>query len=373
MKILAICNTYYQFISVLRIKTTLLKNDDMDLLISDHTKGLLSCIEKIQETKLFNNVSLFETKDITYNDRTAIETLKQIYCGVFGGADLTKSLADNFYDRMIFFKDELAISFLFADLIKINPDIKCARLEEGIISYGYDNLKNPYINEGGRYKIVEKARQCLRKRVMADVTDLLYCFLPELYEGSLKTVSIPKLDANDCEFKGLIAQIFEIEEGEIDYPQKYIFFASVGDLEGGEPIGELEIAKKVAEQVGYDNLIIKVHPRDVSERYKNAGFHIDTNSSLPWEVVQLNYNFSKHVFLTVTSSSVLTTNLNTENSVETYFLYPMCNAKGNPMIENNINILEKLINRDIVNILKKTEFHVIENERYLKDGEEDNE
>ncbi|HEG1241807.1 TPA: hypothetical protein SCN02_002979, partial [Enterococcus faecium] len=53
--------------------------------------------------------------------------------------------------------------------------------------------------------------------------------------------------------------------------KKYIFFTSVYDFEGGEPVGEYELVCKIADLVGKDNLIVKTHPRDVRTIYKDNG------------------------------------------------------------------------------------------------------
>ncbi|HGT1350754.1 TPA: hypothetical protein ACMUTV_003105, partial [Enterococcus faecium] len=87
--------------------------------------------------------------------------------------------------------------------------------------------------------------------------------------------------------------------------KKYIFFTSVYDFEGGEPVGEYELVCKIADLVGKDNLIVKTHPRDVRTIYKDNGFIEDKNSSIPWEAIQLSGDFNDKIFMTINSGSVI--------------------------------------------------------------------
>lgn len=127
------------------------------------------------------------------------------------------------------------------------------------------------------------------------------------------------------------------------YTQKYIFFTSVYDFEGGEPIGEYELVLKVANLVGKDNLLIKIHPRDLRTIYSDNGFNVDKNSLIPWEAIQLSSDFSDKVFLTINSGSVLSGSTMSEKPVKTFYMYKLCNIKENRSCQKNAQDIEALL------------------------------
>lgn len=121
------------------------------------------------------------------------------------------------------------------------------------------------------------------------------------------------------------------------------FFTSVYDFEGGNPIGEYELVCKVAKLVGIDNLLVKTHPRDSRTIYKDHGFNVDVNSSIPWEAIQLSGDFSDKVFLTINSGSVLSGSTMSEKPVKTFYMYKLCDIKENKSCQKNAQDIEALL------------------------------
>lgn len=65
---------------------------------------------------------------------------------------------------------------------------------------------------------------------------------------------------------------------------------------------------------------VKTHPRDSRTIYKDHGFNVDVNSSIPWEAIQLSGDFSDKVFLTINSGSVLSGSTMSEKPVKTFYM-----------------------------------------------------
>ena len=42
---------------------------------------------------------------------------------------------------------------------------------------------------------------------------------------------------------------------------------------------------KIAEKIGKDTMIIKKHPRDNSDFFRDNGFKVAESSTIPWEVI----------------------------------------------------------------------------------------
>jgi len=109
----------------------------------------------------------------------------------------------------------------------------------------------------------------------------------------LNPVQIPKIEADEKTAQ-VLSKLFHTSTAV--YPQKYIFFSSVFDFEGGAPVGELNVIKQVAALIGNENLIVKVHPRDSIDRFVSAGLNVDNNSAIPWEAIQLGRVFFRSLF-----------------------------------------------------------------------------
>ena len=115
-------------------------------------------------------------------------------------------------------------------------------------------------------------------------------------------------------------------------------------LRGGKPIGEFELVKRIADKVGKDNLVIKVHPRDTRSVYLNHGLKIDMNSSIPWEVVFLCGNFDGKILLTINSTSVLSSCLLSDDEISGSYLFKLCDISKNESAKKNAKTITELIN-----------------------------
>ena len=129
----------------------------------------------------------------------------------------------------------------------------------------------------------------------------------------------------------------------MNYDKKYIYFASMIDSEILKKDGEFAILRDIAEVVGKDNLIVKLHPREENrQRYADLGVTIDTNSDIPFEIIQLVRDFSDNVFITCLSGSVLNFASILPERTRTYFTYGMLPEK-NAKIDQICEIYEKVI------------------------------
>lgn len=336
MKVLCLCNTYLQLIVALQLKCKVFPYDYFSVFLSDHSSNAEQVIKQIYELKIFDEIEILSTKNIDYSE------------GISGVIDLllssnkkiTNKLRKKNYDLYLFYNFSISSSLVFSELYKNNPNIISARFEEGILSYNTRYHSGDFDVLSKKLKALFLIRRYLKKPIITETIKQFYCFYPEHYHGKLETVQIPFISNTDFEFKNILSNIFNIKEENLLYPQKYIYFASVGDFEGGKPIGELQLVKKIASVVGMENLLIKVHPRDTTNSFEKHGFIVDKASAVPWEVIQLNYNFENHVFLTATSGSVLSVNLMLQNAVTTAFLYPLCDLSENPTTKEVVDNLE---------------------------------
>ena len=327
--ILFLCNTYYQLIVALQMKITVFKEENVVVLLSDHSMNADNITKKLSKEKIFAQVEYIETRKIDYTSKSLRSKIKNLYNAFFcNNSDLFKFLFNRKFDEFFYFNQNLSTNIIYSIILKSNNNIKCNQYEEGIFSY--DAMKNRDILKIN--SILLKIYCCLRLifglKVLLKETKDAYVFYPEMYTGDRFINKIPQIEMNS-ELKKLLMKIYELNNRNNYYKQKYIYFSAICDVEGGEPIGELKLVKQIAELVGNDNLIIKKHPRDTRDVYEKSDLIVDKNSAIPWEVIQLVYDFKDHIFLTATSGSVLTINSIVPNKAKTYFLFNLCDIKNN--------------------------------------------
>ena len=336
-KIICICNTYYQLIFALQLKKTVYANDYIALLLSDHSKNALSICRNLEQYKCFDEIKYVETKSIDYsfslNPYAGNKAIKQIL----------KKIKVDCFDEMLVFNLSKSTYLFFSHFCKRNIHIKVHRFEEGVLSYNTQICKLiPLTSSLHVNRLIYPLLKFFRKYDMMAKLEKFYCYYPEIYNGNLHAEKIPLIQVRS-DVAEIVAGAFGVNGCELKYEEKYIFFTSVYDFEGGEAIGELELVRKIADVVGKDNLLIKMHPRDTRTVYADEGFHIDTNSSIPFEALLFAHDFSDKVLLTATSGAVLSASLMIENPPKTYYMYPLCKLYGNPTAKKTVEQIDDVL------------------------------
>lgn len=331
---LIVCNTYSQLIIAIQLKLTLFSDNEVELWISDHSNNVERIIEPLIKTKLFKEVQYIKDKEFTYN-RSKTGMLRDILKFSFGKKS---HLTIKKYEEIIFY----SLSFLLYSIADYyddnNYEVKWSRMEEGIFSYDTD------FESGNRIKIIRMLRKFSKRYEIANNIHDYYCFFPNLKNSHLEwnLVEIPSIRNTAKQMSSILKDIFEVENRIIK--QKYIFFASSYDIDG-KSYGEIDIILKMAELVGKDNLLVKVHPRDSRNVYNEYGISVMEKSWVPWEAIQLIGNYQDKVMCTVHSGAFITISALQGSEGKGIFLYPVVKNKDQCFInrERDIDImLERL-------------------------------
>lgn len=334
-RILVICNTYYQLIVVMQMAREIWNEDETDVVISNQSSGAFATCSNLRKTDVFHTVFWRENARICRPNSGVFRTLEKMKDIIIGIGD--KEITTNHYDELVFYNPDIFTYGLYAKLKKNNEKLICSRFEEGILSY-----EDAEFLQNSRLDICNKIRKYIGKSTLEDDTENYYCFYPEFYKGKLNPIAVPKI-ADYRAIGKILQKLFNVRPENLVIKEKYIFFTSVYDFEGGEPIGEFELVQKVAEIVGKDNLIVKTHPRDVRDVFKNSGLHVYNNSEIPWEAIQLNNDFSSKVLMTVNSGSIVGANMMTEKKAKAFFLYKCCNYEVNPSAVGTSQMIDRFV------------------------------
>lgn len=360
MNVVFLCNTYYQAIVAIQLRLTEFKNDTVYLVMSDHSKGTKEFTRRLKVQNVFTDVYFIKTLK---SDRKVFVKKSRfvLLLAAMGHSVFLYKTRKLKADCLIYYNTTFSTQCLFSQLYNKNDKIKCSRMEEGLLSYQYHFHDKKFFLGKKKTCYIYNFREKFHKKNLYDCVDGFYCFRPEVYDGVLNPIKIDTIDFYSG-IKNILVGAFDINLTDDDYKEKFIFFTSVYDFEGGEPIGEYELVCKVADLVGKDNLLVKTHPRDVRTIYEDNGFKVDKNSDIPWEAIQLSRDFSDKVFLTVNSSSVLAGSFMSENAVKTFYLNKLCKTNGNDLAKKGFETLEKLLSNEelknslaIVSVVQKLE------------------
>lgn len=321
------------------MKNTIFSDDYVTMIICDHSNNAELYADNIAREFIFDETHFVTTMG-TGDSRNNLQKLEDFVSISFSKRNrylnFTDCLVEKRYDEIIVYNYTIETYGIYSILSRFNKSLKISRYEEGIFSY------NGCVLQTKRRRLISFLRKAQKKPAIDDHFDRFYCLYPVLYKDSLKPYNIPLIEER-TQICDVIKKVFDVLIDENMYKEKYIFFTSIYDFEGGEPIGEFELVCRVAEVVGKDNLLIKTHPRDARSIYADNGFIVDRNSSIPWEAIQLSGHFCDKTFLTVNSGSVLSGSTMSISPVKTVFLYKMCKYSNNVICRNAIPNIERTI------------------------------
>lgn len=318
----------------IQLKQTVFESDNVSIVVTDKSPVTKTTTDRLQELDLFSNVFYVESKKICERKNSLIGKIDDVW-KIINGANINCN-QEMRIDLLLYYNLDLTTLIIFANVYPKNKSIKCARYEEGVLSYN----NAFYICE--KFKLGDYIRKVFGKKTLVESTENFYCCYPSAYNGNLSSVQVPKIDTSG-HIGSIMKQIFALNINPQDYKYKYIYFSSVYDFEGGEPIGEIDLMRRIRNHVGNDNLLVKVHPRDTRSVFADENFNIDKNSKIPWEAIQLNLDCSDKVFITANSGSVLSINMMLEPMPRTVFGYKCCNIDGNKFAKTTVNNIEMIL------------------------------
>ena len=318
---LFVCNTYMQLIIAIQIRLMLFADDDADLVLSDHSVNAGTIVENLKKTGIFRRVGYARSKSYMKRPSTR-KRIEDTYLRLFGCRKrmLDGLWNDGVYDSIFRYNSGDLIVFLYYDQsVRGGMIPQMNRFEESVFSY---ELMTRH-GMGKRYRLIRGIRGLLGKKDPFTAAEDYYCHYPELFSKNVgKCYGIPHFDRKNKVFLDHINTVFGYDPASDIYQQKYIYFASSADVDG-KNIGETELVLKIADIVGRENLLVKMHPRDGRHVYEEYGIAVSKNSTIPWEVIQMNHDFSSHIFLSVSSSSVLNATAMLGDHILTYYFFPL--------------------------------------------------
>lgn len=336
--ILIICNTYYQLVFACQLRRTFFNDEKVDIWLSDHSINANLVADRLRETRFFTDVRYQKTKQRIYT-QSILTDIWDVLKTNFGKI---RDLDIPLYDEILFY-NLTPDMFSLADFLKQHhKNVIWSHFEEGILSYNQVYYKGLF-NRLGLAMFFRRFTS--RDNILSNISQY-YCTNPEFMTASKgwKLFKVPHIAVDDLRIRDVLNYIFDYKPQPIT--QKYIFFASSSDIDGS-PFGETEIILDIADRVGSENLLVKMHPRDNRHVYEDKGITVMRNSFVPWEIMQMNMDTRDKIFLCVTSGAFLSASVILGQESRGFFLYP--SVKGNTdslkkrftIIQNNLDNLHK--------------------------------
>lgn len=313
-KILFGVDSLFQFIIATNLRTTVYKNDDVDIIIYSSTPATKNLYDNVVNKKVYNNVYYADSslcrcgKNYTFWEKfpkyfvylrtlpSPRSMLKRII-----GVNLNKP-----YDEFIFNGFGALPDCIFNVCYKNNPNVICKRIEDAYVSYFtlYGSKKNAV------RKSLEKVCGFLFGTKNIDKYVKGYYFSePEMVMANIPypIIAAPKFGRDNKTFVNLLNEIFDYRNPSKSDKQIYLFEDGRLFFDGNEE--EVDLVKDIISYIPKDKIAIKMHPRRKVDRFKNLGVETMKASKVPWEVIQLNQDYSECIFMTVTSSAVFSSDI----------------------------------------------------------------
>lgn len=299
MRILFVCNTLYQIIGACCIRK-MFATAEAEIVLSDHSTANKDICDNIQrEGILFNKAYYVETKYL-YEYDASISRKKKNQLLKEKNTVLSMLNLSNKYD-MFFCANAEPFTERIVNYVKnTNSNVIINWFEDGLSAYYYDQCYFPNFIR----KIKCRAKKILLKvYTLTAYVDNYYVFKPENLEWKPKA-KVKKIEPISKELAIELGVIFNISQCTDEYREKYIFFED--GAQDWEKAADVKLMNMIAEKIGKDNIIVRIHPRNPVNRFKEAGFKTTHDTSIPWEIIAANIDIENKVLMTMYSQCVVT-------------------------------------------------------------------
>lgn len=302
-KTLFLCETPYQVLVSLVVKCQKgIEPKHADIAIVDTFADSEAICEQVEASGEFGQVFHEDLRNIIVKQRTFsgyarklryLFDLKTFAARHFSGADC--------YDRILFCVESAFTLNTCAYYRKRNPRLEVFKYEEGFGSYY------------GYHATWRTTRVCNARNIILGLPRFknmirgFYLLEPELnQESGLPPIfKIDKTVVKSDHVIGAVEKIFSPQEYESVYRGKFVIFEESYYTDGQADIDDIELYKDIISMVGAENVVVRLHPRTVKNRFDNLGVQVVESKGVPWEAILIACDLSGCMFAAIASGSVI--------------------------------------------------------------------
>lgn len=338
--ILVICNTPFQIIVACHVLRCFYNGAEVDLYISSGIKGYENLVANARYTHMFRSVLPIEVEKVFRKGEGLLKLLQYLLKRI-NEIIQTIILANSIckkqqYDIFLFSNISILTKRLTSLLTHISPACKIEMFEEGTITYTKqfadgDAQTTPY-------------RRFVDKIGVINRLSTLYVFNPMFLSWSPKNgqiIELPRLTNLSEDFTCNLNYIFGYNTSIDKYDKKLIFFEESHVMEGFE-VPDIQILERIAQKIGKENIMVKIHPRNPVNRFAKLGYKTNVVTSIPWELIILNQPMADKILVTISSGSVIYPYLYFGIRVKTYSLLNCLSERPGLMKGDNGILMQRI-------------------------------
>lgn len=308
-KVLFCIDSYYQLMIAVNLTVNRFKEDDVSVVLFKTMNNAEHIVKKLKESGLFEDIYLADT----YLNRTVLNSsfLQRIpkYTDYLSSMarparymkGALKCQKIPYADQLFFYGYRPLVQCIFNACSKVNPNIRCYRMDDGMGSYTQEwNIPKPFLR-----KAIEKVMSCVFGFIdIQDYIDGFYVPDPSLVRYQLKypLLEVPKYD--DPVLIEKLNGIFGFSEGDLEqFKNKRVIYFAVYGKEWIER--DIIYLKEITKYIPRDQIIVKAHPREDSRTFTDLGYDVVSNSTVPWEIFMINHGFPGALFVAQISSAIM--------------------------------------------------------------------
>jgi hypothetical protein len=244
------------------------------------------------------------------------------------------------YDE-IYFNNEGLFTYNIASILRTdNRNCKLFKFEEGTSSYA---IRGSISRTSER---LVKLRNLLIARGTSLAFNGFYVLDPDLllFNYEYPIVKIDRSIVNTKSYRDFIRSVFMTDSVAEKYNKKFIIFEENYAADGYN-IDDLELYDKIIDVIGAQNVLVKLHPRAVEDRFERFGVEVRKSEGIPWEAILMSEKSKPSTFLALISGSVINARLLLGASHKAILLYKCLNKRPPIMNKDHDIILKKLIDK----------------------------
>ncbi len=337
-----ICNTVFQVLVATWINHKYFRDcKDTDIIISNHMNGASDISDRMQQYGEFANTYFVESLDVA-RYRIPETHFSHMKNEINPGEYIKRTFGIDFaYDHIFVSNLDGFTKQFFSAAVKENPNVNVHIFEDGLSTYS--KLFGSWFRDSGRpnYDLLRGVvyDYVYRKKYIKDYIKDIWLLTPELLqwnpEVSVKTVE--KINPKDEIYLEICNKVFGYYDSKDVYDKKYIFMEESFFADGKE-IPDVELVNQIAQQVGKENIMVKIHPRNPVNRFEKLGYKTNRDTGIPWELICMNMtDLDEKVLLTVSSNSILNPIMIFGIPVRAFSLYGVINQSNNSTGVNEID------------------------------------
>ena len=340
--ILVVCQTPYQIIVASKIVETFYSKDQVDIVITNNINGGEKLVERIKLSNLFHDAFYIKTRRLRILNQidpliNYINKKYQVY------KELKSTIQNKKYNKLVFCNIDVTVQHI-ANIANRFAPIDLVLFEDGLSSYR-KNFGHTFENYVQKKSIKNKIKYGILRSHFSRISEF-YVFNPNYLEW-IPTFSVVKIPNICREDQGLISELNEIfmyDDLKDEYDFKYIFFEE-SYFADGYKVNDIELVKKIADIVGKNNILVKIHPRNQENRFREQGYRTNRITSIPWEIIALNMHLKNKVLITIASGSVMHPTIIMNEEIRAVMLFKLQELDAE-LIEDLIDVIENICKRN---------------------------